>query len=1093
MSAFRIAAIVLLVARSGVAVAGVSPGVAVTAGSGKNAERAAQLVEAAVSAREDVRLVDRAAVAAAAREKGLGDAGLVAAEDAIALRAAVSADVFLAVDAGESSARLVAFDAVRGVRLHDATWPLDQVEAAAPQAIAAALAKRSGGDGRKTVSVVRLRNADLPSTWDPHLATVAMLVERRLAAGRQVSVLERAHLGDVNRERQIPTAAAPPPATSLVTLDLELRRAGKPDEAIVTAVWTKPGGESGRIEAAADLRDAARTADALADGLLRALAAAPSGMPRDHTEEARALAAESTVLRHLRRFDAALALAEAAAALEDSRPHRRLLAHALVDAAEAMLAGPNHTNRHFPPTLPEASEYALRAMDMLQRSLELWSLALADLEAEPTYERLRSAMYEWHRHRDDALLVLGRLNALDVQHTVTGIEHARSRTAELRLRHMRLWDGHVGHPKHSFERIVSGYESQLVALQLTVDSAAAYAPVAEAEVRRCLELIARLEPAAQSESERRQLQTFELNGVCMLALRPRSAYVQDAIRSFSLHHWRGAPHPDPRATHALAEHMATQAHPVVSGYGRLGRILALTAEGPARDKVGREFDALVSHLDTRLSDPSPWPRETLRGQLLHLWKDAIEAVFDHAPEERRQRSVELWEAMLEHKAVVGTLVTIGYEEGAYPSFGLDVGDRRTDLLRRTDTLMRDPELHVYSATRDDFERRVTASVHGGAGRPDAAPSPFVRPQRLFDAAAMTGFFGFGRREVLGDHMLLVARLDVRHSAPGRVAVVDLSLRDGTTQTFGPIELDWGDVPELPTEGSYNVALAAHDRWLALGTRRHGVFLIDRQSREVHRLTAESGGLPSDHVVSLAWLGDTLYIGCGDTTGYLVAVAVGSAPPTFATPRVLVASGRLNAATPLDRMANLDIRGLWPSVDRRRLFVLAQNRRAHDAASGVYALDTSTTEIIQLARLDLAHPLQSPVFDQGVLIGDNPITVRLDLVDGSLRLIRGPEHVDAAAHARALPSHLIETPAPVRGYWFRRGGVVWRDHLWFSATERVSLANGRHENLARMSTPGPATGYEAELAHIDEQGRVIIIQGPLAWRAEEARENISSAP
>ena len=132
---------------------------------------------------------------------------------------------------------LVVFDANTGVRYWDSALPEDEVDIVAGFAVNAvkqALGKRQKALGGKLkyISLLSVRNADLPRNKDPFCKAIGILLMRQLGNSANFAVLERNYLDYVTKERNLAIdKSVNQLKTSTLILDLEVSRKGTRSQA----------------------------------------------------------------------------------------------------------------------------------------------------------------------------------------------------------------------------------------------------------------------------------------------------------------------------------------------------------------------------------------------------------------------------------------------------------------------------------------------------------------------------------------------------------------------------------------------------------------------------------------------------------------------------------------------------------------------------------------------------------------------------------------------------------------------------------------------------------------------------------------------
>jgi hypothetical protein len=294
-----------------------------------------------------VTLVERQAIDRVLAEQKITES-LGNADQAVAIGKLVSAEVLAVVEPaadGKQVDGLVIFDCDTGVRLEDATLPIDPSKAAdlISSRIKDAMVKRDLPIAqRRSVCLMTIRNADLPMEAGGICPAVGKLLERRLTHSSAITVLERSRLDKVNQERALPTADDRIKQLVATLTAMELQASGDSrDEIKLTCILTDPAGKPlGSPSVTGRAADLAKLTDALADAICKSLSVAPVVNQGDRQIEASRFLNEARFRwSHLQRGDA-LRDAQAAFALDpDSAVNRAALMRALMERGAEITGG----------------------------------------------------------------------------------------------------------------------------------------------------------------------------------------------------------------------------------------------------------------------------------------------------------------------------------------------------------------------------------------------------------------------------------------------------------------------------------------------------------------------------------------------------------------------------------------------------------------------------------------------------------------------------------------------------------------------------------------------------------------------------------
>lgn len=157
----------------------------------------------------DIELLERKEIRKVLKEQKVV-ADVINFQQAFALGKILKTDLFIVIqkDKKKKPIGLIIFDAHTGIRYWDSAFPDEELEKTAKfgtDAIKQALDKRKiAQDGKlKYISLLSVRNADLPREKDPYCRAVGILLMRQLGNSANFAALERSHLDWLNKERNL--------------------------------------------------------------------------------------------------------------------------------------------------------------------------------------------------------------------------------------------------------------------------------------------------------------------------------------------------------------------------------------------------------------------------------------------------------------------------------------------------------------------------------------------------------------------------------------------------------------------------------------------------------------------------------------------------------------------------------------------------------------------------------------------------------------------------------------------------------------------------------------------------------------------------
>lgn len=251
----------------------------------KSAGAIAALMEAELSKRDDVVVLDRANVARILAEHAIRLEGGFTADDAIAASRLLTCSIFAEIYSEQGKpgvppvCSLVAFDSVTGVRLCDSAIGVPQdIEKAAREGVAllAMAVRKLPGEGTRPavrgVTLRGVRNVDLPLEQSGVAACLGGMIERRLLRAPGVTVLERKRLDQVNRESALTADTRARLLASMVLLDLDLYRGKKAGSVRIRgSIGNAAGKELGTVEFEGDYSDVQGMVDGVSRLILETL------------------------------------------------------------------------------------------------------------------------------------------------------------------------------------------------------------------------------------------------------------------------------------------------------------------------------------------------------------------------------------------------------------------------------------------------------------------------------------------------------------------------------------------------------------------------------------------------------------------------------------------------------------------------------------------------------------------------------------------------------------------------------------------------------------------------------------------------------
>ena len=999
------------------------------------------LAEVKLSQVAGIHLLERQAIDKVLTEQKLSLAGVVAADQVVAVGKLVSVDLFAVLEAGtipKEGGGLVIFDARTGVRLWDAALPsgeLEQTVTATVDAVQAASKKRNATGKMRPVCLLTVRNADLPRGLDVFCDSVGLLMERQLVASPDLAVLERRRLEQVNKERNLPVdSPLGRLLASVVTIELDVGVAPDGKGLRATALLSDSAGKSlGKVTASVKDRNAAELGRAVAKEVAGALNVEVLPAARNPEVESHRFIRESTFLLGQADTLRSLRAAESAYALNPNGSTARMaLSRSLLTHAYGLLF----------PDLRDRTGLPIVESDKLEISLELARRGSELLVEEESALLMPGGFFPFKDSAKQILLVYlprigqirGRLTEVESA-VVESIRANHNRFFDIRIdRELKLLKERDTFDKYSFELF----------WMLQTNETDPFLPPAEwtdllCRLRKWADVARNYKDKGATFSHALLWRAIESYGL------PRHPAESDVARLQTL--WA-----------------ALESHPnrVISLYGRLGGVVNSLKFGKiegseARSKV-HTFRLFVQSILERGDELSVEDRVNVYNVANQAFANDHLLKLPGYVEEGK----DLCEFMLQRNEVVARLVLMNAENHLLGNATLENQKYAYDVLQRALVILDQKKgrflpgriLFESVSTEDVFREnvsRIQAKIR--ASSPTVAPPPVVPWEKvttLLDVYSNTRGVLWLQRPVIHAGSVYVAGVR-RDGNPGKHSVQLLRLTPGREEKWEgrPIEVAIRpDVRGLPVVGPnrHNLlfgtaACVDKDRYY-LGSKEHGIFVFPFDNGPPEQITT-ADGLPSDAVQSLACLDGRLYACLGETfqVSYVVVWDLKTRKC-----EVLASSRRKDKRSPLDDKEPIMESTVIPDPARDRiLLILFANSTstvmssASSTVSGIWSLDKRSGEFQQLLalnnadkslfgvnsrvegdRLLLSGLLGNLVFDltkkDRVLLFDNKVT--LDLKESRFSVIFNK--------MKALPDYRITPGAfyAVLGPHLTVNGWVW---------------------------------------------------------------------
>ncbi len=1045
------------------------------------------LAEAQLSARDGLEVLDRQHVDRVLKEQKLAVGGLVDAAGAVKAGQLLSVDLFVVIEQsedGKDTLGCVIYDAGNGLRLRDAALVAKELEGVVEEVVSAvdrAVARRAAGlKGLRTLSVVGVRNADLPQSLDGTCASLGMLLERELARGGDVALLERKRLSWLQQERGLAaTEAEQKLLASMVLVDVEFSRHANGVRAAINLIDSK-GVALHRATAESKSLDVSLLAP-LADAVRKPLQVAPASTPTDSVRESRRFLREARLNWSFKLEEPAVAAAESALLLDPGSPHARLLLAEYLfrsnrGAVSKVVLDPRYLQER-KRVVPAAVLMSLTPP--LRRASEL--IEVASRRDEP---RLATELLEWQVCFRPALneavstlqifMHIDEVSGPEADTWRANLDEMLSSHRQLRLRHL-----HTGFEVARREPAAIGPYSDAVKETLSGQYRYAFDPCTRAEVA----------VAATNE----WLTLFEARSTEPVLLDYLDVILGRVTKSYGVTTY------DAATIRPLYERLRRQAHPLLQLYGRQGDLYLSWQEQPVGlAETVVQVRALREAAFAILDEPAHRKETNLHSALYGFVRDGYSLpapVLREADEAGRRaltdEIVVACEAMLARRDAHGYLLK-QLSQGASE---MDPESRKRShatLVSAIRLLESDPPPATFEWSqrtthdfvvnaRNELERKWPGLRRPAGDEPTFAIKALYKGESSPRWAPPYANMIVGWPLVVGDHAYIM-KVNV---SPRREPETFATLRtmriplDATpVSELGTVTIKANDLLKRQEMSSLVRTLVratcSDGGRLFAAVAGQGIVVLDLKTSESRWLPAVAR-FPTPDVQSLAWHDGTLYAGLAG--GYLV-----KCDPARDGCEVLVSSRRSEKKSPLDDVEAFDVpmlgfdqprqrllfaitrgdysRGsveLWEHVPRdnrfRRLFEaglltaaispLHNDRMIFTKAGWLLSYDAATDKPFVLSSHPLGpalHPTRQQVFTapvrqavhcaDRVWFGDS---LSGDARLGSVRLEAGkPEFipVDLAQPAKPEPlTEWITTPVDDRRFLWSN-----RRHLWLVTPE-----------------------------------------------------------
>ena len=867
------------------------------------------LAEAQLSSRGGLEVLDRQHVDRVLKEQKLSVAGLVDAGLAIKAGQLLSVDLFALVEQsadGKETLACIVYDTGTGLRLCDATLSGDGIEAVAGEVVTCverATQKRAAGMANvKTLSLVGVRNADLPRSLDTMCESLGLLIERELARSGDVALLERKRLGWLQQEQTL-TATESDRKLLSSTLQADLQFSRQADGVRATVIVTDAAGRRVHQATAEAKQLDATLLVPLVESVLRGLNAKPLAGSTDRLRESRRFFREAQLRWSFKAHSTAIQAAESALLLDPQQADIQIL---LAEYLFQQAKDESRKARTFERRADGSQAPRIRMEDyrrvagQAERAVELYAASFRTIAPATA-----PALYEYRLRTWSLAAAFGNFRqSLPYQDEIAIEDRAEweDRQAEFFAAALRVPQQEMTVWHELLRSDPSVAKEFSIATGFVLHSLAHLTRDPRPKTRATIEFIGEW----LAEYDRLPVEQRP----CEQVRSPLGDISQpSALRPF-----------DAGTLEPFLEHLARHPDPVVRFHGQRGQLFLKWEGQPVKDDdraiqfrpIRQDVLALLARPEMR----NNWPVRRACYEFLYESLTGL-SLSAGSPE-----------FLAELKAVCDAMVASGelhvrlIEEWARGSRQLDLLTARPALAaldaglalsQRTPLALLD-STDVRQTTRRLEQVRAQFLTRWPALREEAG-SLRVQTKLLMEFAASPTRWTdtyLCRPIIDRDSVYAVLLTRIRSSAKPEptLQLVRVALRGGPPTMLGNIAFS-AEIGGSYTATRVVTGSCVHDDRLYVATRA-GLFEFDLKTPTA-RLVPVTKSFPTAVVQSVAGFDKTLYAGLEG--GYLVSFA-----PRDETCRVLVSSRRKEKQSPLDDRAAFEIPRLVPDTPRRRLLI-----------------------------------------------------------------------------------------------------------------------------------------------------------------------------
>ncbi len=935
------------------------------------------LIVASLSAVKDIELLERSEIDKVFDEQKIS-ASSINETQILSLGKILKTDLFAVIQSDEKNIPigLIVFDAESGVRYWDSALPetdMDKIAKFAADSIKTAVEKRKkSSEGKlKYLSLLSVRNADLPRGKDPFCNAVGILLMRQLRNSPDIAVLERSYLEHLNKERNLPGMEFQNKLlASTLLLQLEIGRCtdGKGPKATLFL----PDNQSVSAESAD--YNPANFANPIASKFADVLKVNVKTETLDRKKEAARFYNEAVFFHNHKEWENALSKIECAFALDsDNGKYQTLLSFYLMDVALFLIdpstAGTN-TDFQYKREISVNSDTFARSLELVDRSLD-YKLNLLEKT-----RRIENPI-ERQKVIDD---ILGWRSAKQYFQTATAVTSGHNEKTKSLLNDCQM--------KINACLISFDYENRIASVK-NIQTFANYENWISANLQDIRLFSANSEICIGTMEVLcyKWLNLFKKYEKYGGESNPSSMIIGAFVSILKYSHLQ-LTSSDLKIIGRFFKIMQSHPFPDVQAYGEYGLLwLELLDNNLSGDEIIEKVQSFQDSIQDKIASLPKYCHKMRRKYTYAAIIDALRDLLGDGNyfKARRKMEVELFRFMESQKDFSAYVASIAIMESSIYK------ENQAEALKLIDdsySLIASPDTNILDANLKYFYENIDSLRSGIYSKnPDLIPSNVKVPwseQKLLFRAGEKNEIEKIVCPVLSGGKLYFAGLGTENNKSLFIQLVALDLNSGTCN-FSPksiLDLDIKNSHTLNGIRYYNEwegnAACFSDGEYYLATKGMGIYIFSVNGDQVR-----INGLPSNNIQSIAVLKNKIYAGLGEPEkeGFLIAYDLNK--NNF---ELLASSRRIEKISPFDDLSPpVQFQSLTADPGRNQI-IFACLSHSHDPVEGLWAIDINNNKMRQLTQFDFPSVWASPINDDTIIFSSSFEIFSYDISKGEADLL-----------------------------------------------------------------------------------------------------------